>query len=534
MTPARPRTVTPARPRALTPARPRAKTRRVDTVIVKTRSGELQGASEDGVSRFLGVPYAAPPSETGWLLPPAPVRPWAGIRDALDFGPTVPKNPFPWPSRELLAEPDRPGDDCLNLNVWTPGIDGSAPVFVWIHGGAFRNGSSMVPQYDGTAFARDGVVCVTINYRLGLFGFLDTGDGHTNVGLRDQLSALTWVRDNIAAFGGDPERVTIGGESAGGMSVGALLASPLSAGLFRGAIMQSGAGHHAVSPRAAQAVTAFLAETLGIEPTRAAFAAVPRAELLAAQEKVGLAVQLEPDPQKWGEIAANTMPFEPVIGDDMVPVLPFGAIRAGAGAGVSVLAGSNADEMLFFLAPTGIVAGVDQAGYEAVAGAVTRYDFADPAAVVEAYKGGRNDSPGKVMAAVAADWFFGIPAVRVAEARDANVQLAGADGAAPTYVYQFAWSSSARDGILGSCHALEIGFVFDTLDAEGTENLTGPGAPQALADEMHSAWVRFIVDGDPGWAPYTPDDRVVRVFDTESETVIDPRPEQRLLWEGVR
>ncbi|GAA4402391.1 carboxylesterase/lipase family protein [Tsukamurella soli] len=505
----------------------------MDSVVVRTGSGELQGTSEGGVSRFLGVPYAASPADSGWLLPPAPVPPWEGVRPATEYGPTVPKNAYPMPSREMLTEPVVDGDECLNLNIWSPGTDGFAPVFVWIHGGAFRNGSGIVPQYDGTAFARDGVVCVTINYRLGLYGSLDTGDGHTNIGLRDQIAALRWVQDNIAAFGGDPARVTIGGESAGGMSVTSLLASPLTEGLFRGAIAQSGAGHHATSPAGARAVSAFLADTLGIEADREAFARVPRADLLAAQEKVGIVVQTDPDPAKWGEIAANTMPFEPVVGDDVMPVLPYGGLRGGRGAAVSVLVGTNADEMLFFLAPTGIVAGVDQAGYGAVAGAVARYGFADPAAVVEAYKGGRNDSPGKVMAAVAADWFFGIPAVRVAEARADRAQADGG-AAAPTYVYQFGWSSTARGGTLGSCHALEIGFVFDTLAARDGENLTGPNPPQALADEMHAAWVRFITDGAPGWEPYTPDHREVRIFDIESETVVDPRPEQRVLWEGLR
>ncbi|MDF0531530.1 carboxylesterase family protein [Tsukamurella sp. 8F] len=501
--------------------------RRVDSdivqTIVQTASGALSGVIEGGVARFLGIPYAESPARSGWLSPPVPAPPWEGVRPALEHGATVPKNPYPIPSRELLAEPDAPGDDCLVLNVWTPGTDGAAPVFVWIHGGAFRNGSGSVPQYDGSAFARDGVVCVTMNYRLGLFGFLDTGDGETNVGLRDQICALRWVRENIAAFGGDPERVTIGGESAGGMSVTSLLASPLAEGMFRGVIAQSGAGQFALSERTARAVSSWLADELGVDGTREAFAALPVAELLAAQEKLGLAVQTDPDPEKWGEIVADTMPFEPRLGDDVVPRTPIESVRAGAGSGVRVLVGHNADEMLFFLAIPGIVAGVDAAGFEAAAAMIARYGFVDPLAAVQAYRDDRHPTAGLAAAALIGDWFFGIPAVRLAEAAPDT-----------SYVYRFDWASPVRGGILGSCHALEIGFAFDTLGTEGLEALAGPNPPQSVADEMHAAWVRFIVDGDPGWAPYTPDARTVRVFDLESRTETDPHPERRALWDGLR
>ncbi|RDH10940.1 carboxylesterase family protein, partial [Tsukamurella pulmonis] len=243
-------------------------------VTVETSSGRVRGTVEQGVARYLGLPYAAPLDGAGWLLPASPPAPWAGERDASAFGPTVPKPGYQGPVAEILtAEPDFPGAECLNLNVWAPEGAERLPVFVWIHGGAFRNGSGRSGYYDGAAFARDGVVCVTINYRLGALGFLDTGDAHTNLGLRDQIMALQWVRENIAAFGGDPSRVTVAGESAGAMSVGSLLGSPLAQGLFAQAVLQSGAGHHALSRETAQKVTRALAERLGIEPVREAFAA---------------------------------------------------------------------------------------------------------------------------------------------------------------------------------------------------------------------------------------------------------------------
>ncbi|MGH9047152.1 MAG: carboxylesterase/lipase family protein, partial [Acidimicrobiales bacterium] len=307
---------------------------------IQTGQGELAGVRHDGVSRFLGIPYAAAPFGAGRMRPPEPAPPWVGTRDATQYGPTVPKSPYPWPHNELFDEPVVEGEDCLNLNVWTPDVAGRLPVFVWIHGGAFTNGSGAVPEYDGSAFARDNVVTVTINYRLGADGFLDCGDEHTNVGILDQIAALGFVRDNIAAFGGDPRRVTVGGESAGAMSVAALLASPLSAGLFHGAILESGAGHHALTRATAQKVAAALAERLGVPATRDAIAAVAVDDLLAAQTALSSEVQTNPDPERWGELAANAMAFEPVVDGSVLETLPIEAIRSGSGAEIPVLNGT--------------------------------------------------------------------------------------------------------------------------------------------------------------------------------------------------
>ncbi|BDH59715.1 carboxylesterase/lipase family protein [Tsukamurella sp. PLM1] len=490
------------------------------SVTVDTPSGRVRGTVERGVARFLGLPYAAPLDGAGWFLPAEPVVPWTGERDATGYGPTVPKPGYQGPVAELLAdEPDFPGPECLNVNVWSPGVDGAAPVVVWIHGGAFRNGSNRSGTYDGAAFARDGVVFVGVNYRLGALGFLDTGDEHTNLGLRDQLAALQWVRENIAAFGGDPSRVTVMGESAGAMSVACLLSSPLSAGLFSQAVMQSGAGHHALRRTTAQTVARELAARLGIEPTREAFAGVPIARVIAESQAIDLEVRSAPDP-KWGEIALNTMVFEPVVGDDVLPALPIDSIRAGAGADVRVLIGRNADEGRFFIVPGGVI---DQIPEPMALGIAAAYGFADPAATVAAYRGSENLSAGEVFTALLADYTFTLPALRLAEARD------GAPS--DTYVYRFDQPSTALDGRLGATHAVEIAFVFDTLAAATA--LTGPGAPQALADEMHAAWVRFLRGEDPGWAPFA-EARAVRVFGGAGGISTDPDAAARALWDGVR
>lgn len=499
-----------------------------ETVTVDTLSGRVRGTVEHGVERFLGLPYAAPLDGAGWFLPATPAEPWSGERDATEFGPTVPKPKYSEQTRKILVvEPDHPGPECLNLNVWAPypGPDtpSKAPVFVWIHGGAFRNGSGEVPQYDGSAFARDGVVCVTINYRLGALGFLDTGDEYTNIGLRDQIAALQWVHDNIAAFGGDPARVTVGGESAGGMSVGSLLSSQLTAGLFQQAILQSGAGHHAAARPDAQKVAAELASRLGIEPTREAFASVLIERVIAEQVALDIELQTNPDRARWGSVATNLMLFEPVFGDDVLPVLPIDAIRDGAGRDVTVMAGTVAEEMRFFLAPTGTLQFVTP---ELLAGMGALNGLTDPEAIATYLDGA--DTPGDALVALIGDWFFRIPALRVAELRDA-------DGAAPTYVYELTWRSTALGGILGACHALELPFTFDMLAAEGTSGITGENPPQDLADAMHGAWVRFIADGDPGWPAYL-SERTVGVFDGEPKATVeqDPRGATRRLWDGVR
>src|ERR1700719_1849025 len=244
--------------------------------VIRLRDGMVRGRVESGVAAFLGIPYAAPPFGPNRMLPPQPVVAGAGERDAPSFGPTVPKGDYPPQYQPLLPEEVIPGEDCLNLNVWTPDAGaGGLPVLVWIHGGSFMNVSGSLGAYDGTAFARDGVVCVTINYRLAAEGFLFLDDGPANLGLLDQLAALRWVQENIAAFGGDPARVTAAGESAGAMSLTTLLAIPLSAGLFAQAIAESGAGAHTLTVSQARMVGGYLASAVGVGFDRSAMAAVP-------------------------------------------------------------------------------------------------------------------------------------------------------------------------------------------------------------------------------------------------------------------
>jgi para-nitrobenzyl esterase len=516
-----------------------------DTTVVQTRKGLVRGAVVDGIHLFKGIPYAAPPFGADHLRPPRPVEGWLGVRDMLAWGAEPPQPRMP-PGAEgagdLVYDPATPGEDCLNLNIWTP--DPTAvglPVFVWIPGGMFEVCSGA--SYDGSRFARDGVVCVTITYRVGVEGFLFTSDGVPDRGLLDQLAALAWVRDEIAAFGGDPTNVTVGGESAGAMSVGTLLSMPSAAGRFRRAIMESGAAHRVIDMETARRVACDLAARVGVDvgaddaPSTEAMAAVPWERLLAASMELKGELMADPDPDRWGlDVVASSLPWQPVVDGEVVPARPIDRLAAGAARDIDVMAGSNTDDWRMFRVLGGDIdrvteevlrAPVTEQGFLALAAyslpveaAITAYRRLAPAA-----------RPGELLAELQTDWWCRIPALRLADAR-----VAGPSGGAGTWVYEFSWPSPVLGGAMGACHALEIPFVFDTLDLGPNQmvgGLLGPEPPQQLATEMHAAWVRFATSGDPGWPPYEAVHRTQRRFGLPSTLVDDPYHDRRAIWDGV-
>jgi para-nitrobenzyl esterase len=495
--------------------------------VVKTRHGEVRGSVANGVNTFKGIPYAAPPFGANRLRAPQPVEAWSGVREALAFGPEAPQLRSDDPQiQALVPDPAVPGEDCLNLNIWSPDLwAASLPVMVWIPGGMFEVGSGA--SYNGSHFARDGIVCVTINYRVGADGFLYFGDGNANLGLLDQVAALKWVQENIAVFGGDPGNVTIFGESAGAMSVATLLSMPSAEGLFRRAIAQSGAAHHVISATTARRIGQYLAEKLGVEATREAIAAVAVDRLLQAQAELKADLVARPDPERWGrEVVATMLPWQPVVDGDVVPAPPLDRIAAGASARVDVMIGTNTDEHRVFLVPGGAI---DHVTAETLAGAVAAYGLPVEATLTAYLAAHRGASAGDLLAAIQTDWYWRIPAIRLADIHAKN--------ASATYMYEFAWRSPAFNGLFGACHALEIAFVFDTLD-KGFEPMLGPllgtDPPQQLADTMHTAWVAFATTGDCGWPKYDLSRRATMRFDTTSEVVDDPRSAERALWEGMR
>ncbi|HUD39539.1 MAG TPA: carboxylesterase family protein [Streptosporangiaceae bacterium] len=506
--------------------------------VVATRYGSVRGQLKDGIASFLGIPYAASPTGERRFAAPAPPESWTGVRDATAYGPTPPKPDYPAPFDTVLPEPRVPGDDWLNLNVWTPqaaldqAADGPAsapglPVIVWIHGGAFANGNSAVPMYDGTTFARDGVVFVVINYRLGVEGFAFLPDAPPNRGLLDQVAALEWVRDNISAFGGDPANVTIAGESAGAMSVITLMAMPRAAGLFAKVIAESGAVQAAADPADAALVTAELGAALKDDLSEAGVSAAALAELspeevIAAQVVVRDALAAEPNPARFGQsVVVSSMAFIPVVDGDVLPQHPLAAIASGAGADVPLLIGTNAEEFRFFLVPPGTIDTITDDLLGLVAGAFGATDE-----VIAAYAVNRPDAKaGDLFAAMLTDRFFRLPAIAVADARSG-----GTETPAATYFYEFAWGVPP----IGAGHAVEIPFVFDNLSSPDAVAIVGahdgPHPAQDVADDMHAAWVSFARTSDPGWPAFDAS-RPVRVFDSGGGSVeLDPRGDERAIW----
>ncbi|TCC34306.1 carboxylesterase/lipase family protein [Kribbella speibonae] len=482
--------------------------------LASTQYGPVLGTGDDVLS-FKGIPYAAPPVGPNRFQPPRPPEPWTSPRDARHYGATAPQTGTEGAMAELIPRTIIPGDDYLNLNVWTPGLTGQAPVMVFIHGGSFTSGSGALAVYDGTRFARDGVVLVTINYRLGADGFLWFGDGTPNLGLLDQIAALTWVRDNIAGFGGDPGNVTVFGESAGAMSVCTLLAMPAAEGLFHRAIAESGAAHNTISPSSARLVGARLAAALGTAPTREAIADVPVPRLLAAADKLSQQVAAKPRRKLWGDVARTLLPFSPVVDGDVLPGAPLDRIRSGAGADVDLMIGTNSEEARLFLVPTGVAAKMNTPFLYAAAA----LRFGLPVSGVRRYRANRpGATAGDVLAAVMTDSYYRIPAIRLAEAHPG------------TYMYEFAWRSPACAGQLGACHGLELAFVFDNLDEPSAAGMLGPAPPQHLADLLHKTWLTFATTGTPGWPPYTPPHRTSRHFNTASGTTTNHHPDERLTW----
>lgn len=482
--------------------------------VVHTQHGPVEGREKDGVFLFAGVPYAAPPIGERRFMPPAPPVPWEETRPAKRFSPAAPQLTGGGMTNSVPVNWD---EDCLYLNVQTPSLSGKRPVLVWIHGGGYRTGQGAVPWYNGASFARLGdIVTVTINYRLGALGFTDLshfGEEYESsgaLGTLDQIAALEWVKANIAGFGGDPDQVTIAGESAGGFSVATLLASPATAGLFRAAIPQSGAGHHTLSKAAGHRVAETLMEILdatSVDDLRSASVD----DILAAQQKVDAALAREP--------ALNGVnAFYPVQGCPAIPKAPIDAIRDGMGADVNVMIGTNKDEATLFIMET---VADDRPLKDA-----TRYGGGE--ALLETYRQQMPDADATALAvAMSTHWTFRIPCVRLAEAREANERSRG-----KTWMYLFTWESRSR---LKSTHALEIPFAFNTLDKPGVKVFLGEGpVPQHVADTMHDAWIRFITDGDPGWPGYDLEGRVNMVFDEESKAAENPDAGYLGAWSGIR
>lgn len=501
------------------------------SIVAETTQGQVRGREKGGVLLFAGIPYAAPPTGPRRFRPPEPHPGWSGVRDATRFGPPSVQSAGTLETLAGAGEPDW-DEDCLFLNVQTPGLDDTRrPVMVWIHGGGFTSGSGSVPWYDGARLVRHGdVVVVTINYRLGILGWLHLGElddeyaTSGNNGLLDQIAALRWVRANIAAFGGDPDDVTVFGESAGGMSIGTLMGTPDAAGLFHKAIPQSGAAHNTWEAEEASEVTRRVLTALDcadLEGLREA----PVDRILTVQQQV--AEQITRERATRSSAVGLGLPFAPVIDGRVLPRPPLEAIRDGQSRDVALLTGTTSEEWKLF--------GLMLRNVEDEETILRRLGrmVEDPHQVAAAYRQRRDAaSHDEIWTAIMTDRIFRIPAIRLAEAQATHQPER-------TFMYVFEWASTAFDGRLGACHALEIPFVFDNLDRGGVDLFTGGDPPQALADAMHRAWLAFARNGDPNhgglpsWPSYDEASRSTMHLDEVHRVYHDPAPEERAAWDGV-
>jgi para-nitrobenzyl esterase len=490
---------------------------------VETMNGRVSGFSKDGIFRFNGIAYAKPPvGPLRWRMPEPPES-WAGVRDCSRFGPIAPQ--IQGAAEGLLGgTAGQKSEDCLYLNIWTPACDDQKrPVMVWVHGGAFVTGAGSVGTYNGKHLALKGdVVVVTFNYRLGALGFLNLADATNEAlpgtgaeGIADQIAALHWVKVNIASFGGDPDNVTVFGESAGGMSVGALLASPGAVDLFHKAIPQSGAADIGKAREKSARIAHFFLGKLGIGASDAATLREASWETILDAQKEVLA-----EPR-----ATGSLPFQPTIDGTILPRRAIECVRAGSARGIPVMTGTTREEWKLFTAAQAKLRLMDVARLRRYTAGLVGDDRADE--VLAAYPDG---SPFERWNAVMTDHSFAIPAVRLAEAQAPY---------APTWLYRFDWRSNFLGGVLGSCHALELGFVFGTYKEKLAAAFFGSGTKaDALSNAMIQAWTSFARSGAPAseaqWPPYKKDTREVMLFGAEPPH-IEPAPNEmrRKVWESI-
>jgi para-nitrobenzyl esterase len=512
--------------------------------VIATTSGPVQGISVKNTLAFKGIRYGAPPTGALRFLPPKKPAPWTAPYAAGSFGAPAMQMPSGTAGEEpktdlakslqvvypTLAEVKTGSEDCLFLNLWTPfaTLDDrkkQRPVMVWLHGGGFAYGSGAWPSYDGANLAMRGdVVVVTLNHRLNAFGYMELGDifgpayaQSGNAGMLDIVLALEWVRDNIAAFGGDPSNVTIFGESGGGAKVSTLMAMPSAKGLFHKAIVESGPGLKGVPKDAATADAKAILAELKITDIKALQAA-SAADIIKAASSVG--GQRGP--------GGGLRFLSPVVDGVALPADPFDPAAPAQSADVPLIIGTNKDEITLFVAGQPWVGNLTEAQLDAQAPMVGGPNA--PQILAALKKAHPDYSPSYLLAELMTTTFMWGGSITLATRK-------AAQGGAPVYMYQLVWETPIAGGLFKSPHTLEIPFVFDTVEA--TRPLLGPGpAPQHLADQMSAAWVAFAKTGNPNnpaipaWPAYNAKTRATMLFDVSSKVVDDPYPDVRAALKG--
>lgn len=467
-----------------------------ESPIARTALGSVRGfwrdhGTPEASAAFLGIPFAAPPVGDLRFAAPVPPAPWTATLDTTTYGATALRTSG---VDNLIPEPAIPGKSTLNVNVFTPALDGALPVLVWIHGGGYTEGSPASPWYDGARFNRDGVVTVSISYRLGFDGFGCIEGAPANRGVRDWIAALEWVQQNIAAFGGDPARVTIGGQSAGGGAVLTLLGMPQAQHLFHQAMSFSGALAD-VPSTTARTRAQRIAELGDVTPDVDGFRSLTERRIRQLQPKAAT-------PRKGigmvRDLLTDGLPWGPMIDGELITRPTIDSLAAGVGADKPLLLGSTDDEFT-------MVAEREGGKLRRVPSSILLMPFLHGRSTRSAYLAANRPQRKKGGVAMVgrfiSDRVFRVLVPKIAEARN------GADAA--TWAYRFSWVSPTKGW---ACHCLDVPFWFDGLDREKVAALAGPHPPQSLADEMHGAAVQFITSGAPGWPAWSTAPGIARVF----------------------
>lgn len=511
------------------------------SVIVETALGKLQGIDRNEYVEFRGIPYAQPPVGENRFRAPQPLEPWEGIRKADRFSDAAPQDEI------SLFGIGQTNEDCLYLNIWTPALDDKKrPVMFWVHGGGYITGAGSQLIYRGRDLAINGdVVVVTFNYRLGVLGYLhladrvdaDFGVGSNN-GMLDQIAALKWVRENIASMGGDPDQITIFGESAGAMACAALIASPYSKGLFKKAILQSGSGDHVLTRHDANRITDKFFEAAGITPENPEKLRQLDIKTIIKAQRECLKLSVDRGLHRQA-VPQFGMTLVPVIDGDTLPQAPITAIEDGVAKDIPLLIGTTRDEWNLFL---------HTPGPQGESLAKTKYKDLDKhrlikicerdlpslgeksANLYEQLLKQRNENATylDMYSAFESDRVFRIPSIRIAEAQSRHLEN--------VYMFSFEWDK----GVFGACHAVDIPFVFGGVSGGVGQILTGGGdAAKRLSDKVQSCWIAFARSSNPGtddvgqWPGYETANRQVMIFDQETRLEKDPQGDSRQYWEGI-
>jgi para-nitrobenzyl esterase len=487
--------------------------------IVEVNCGKIKGYTENNLHIFKGIPYAEPPIGDLRFNPPLAKKPWNGVLDTTEFGPCAYQGYTPLEEFTGKLQPE--SEDCLTLNIWTPGIDNKKrPVMFWIHGGAFIMGGSKSLAYDCSKLAQCGdVVLVSINYRLGAFGYLFIPGITANVGQLDQILALKWVHDNIAKFGGDPDKVTIFGESAGAYSVITLPAMPAATGLFHRIIAQS---MPTIDPKVTKKPTRDLMHALGIKTGDInALRKVAPEEIIKVQNEI----------TKVGALA-----FRPIIDGKTFPVHPLTVFKEGKCKNIDLIMGTNLNEAKLFTSLNPLTSKIKDEKAIMLYLGMMGINSEKAINIIKTYKEARagilSNEPKELLDSIVTDLMFRVATLQILEVQSTYQPN--------TYNYLFTWETSALNGMLGSCHALEFPFIFNTFEDPGMKALVGKSTnTEILCENMMDAWLSFAHNGNPNhngiphWSPYDKKSRAILLFGNEIKTANALFEKERRAWDGI-